>query len=56
MVGMLDGHQNVGGYEIQLMVKCVIHGGGKVSMFTLLVDDEVHIVVQCERLPASLEI
>ena len=30
------------------MVKCLIHVREKVSMFPSLVDDEVHIVVQCQ--------
>ena len=29
-------------------MKCLIHVREKVSMFLLWVDDEVHIVVQCQ--------
>ena len=29
-------------------MKCLIHVREKVSMFPLWVDDEVHIVVQCQ--------
>ena len=32
------------GFEIEVMVKCLIHVREKVSMILLRVDDEVHIV------------